>query len=187
MNLPNWLTIIRILLIPVFVIALAYHRVEEDWLRFFALGIFSLAAFTDALDGCLARTKGKRTKLEAYLDPLADKLLINVSFILLVMTESLPRQLPLWLPVVVVSRDIIILLGSALILIVIGDLKVQPSVLGKLTTASQMGTVIFTLVNLPFGLLQIIWILTLGLTIISFFDYILNGSHILNESRTQVP
>lgn len=183
MNLPNRLTVVRILLIPVFVVALAYHRVEEDWLRFFALAIFSLAAFTDALDGFLARTKGKRTKLGAYLDPLADKLLLNVSFILLVTTESLPRQLPPWLPVVVISRDIILLLGSALILIVVGDLKVQPSVLGKITTVSQMGTVILTLVNPPFGLLRIVWILTLGLTIISLFDYILKGSQILNESR----
>lgn len=183
MNLPNRLTIVRILLIPVFVMALVYHESEEDRLRFFALGIFSLAAFTDALDGFFARAKGKRSKLGTYLDPLADKLLLNASFILLATTDSLPRQLPFWLPVVVISRDIILLLGSVLIIIVVGDLKVQPSLLGKFTTVSQMGTVILSLANLPFGLLRTVWILTLGLTIISFFDYILKGSHILNESK----
>ncbi|NOX97558.1 MAG: CDP-diacylglycerol--glycerol-3-phosphate 3-phosphatidyltransferase [Nitrospirae bacterium] len=185
MNLPNRITILRILLIPVFVIALAYYQVGKDWLRFFALGIFSLAVFTDALDGFFARTMGKRTKLGACLDPLADKLLLDVSFILLVTTESLPRQLPFWLPVVVISRDVILLLGSVLIFIVVGDLKVQPSVLGKVTTVFQMGTVIFTLLNIPFGLLLTIWILTLGLTIVSFFDYILKGSHLLNENKVQ--
>ncbi len=183
MSLPNRLTIIRILLVPVFVIALAYHQVEKDWLRFFALGIFSLAAFTDALDGFFARAQGKRTKLGACLDPLADKLLLDTSFILLATTESLPIQLPLWLPVVVISRDIMLLLGSALIFIVVGDLKVQPSVLGKVTTVFQMSTVVFTLLNIPFVLLLIVWVLTLGVTIMSFFDYILKGSHILNESK----
>ena len=183
MILPNRLTIFRILLIPGIVIALAYYRAEEDWLRYLALGIFSLAAFTDAIDGFLARYKNRRTKLGAYLDPLADKLLLNTSFILLATTESLPRKLPLWLPVVVISRDVVLLLGSVLILMMTGELSVQPSFLGKTTTVFQMGTVILTLMNFPLGFLRIIWILTLGLTIMSFFDYIFKGSHSLNENK----
>ena len=183
MNIPNCLTIVRILLIPLFVITLGYHRAGNDFIRLLALAIFSLASLTDALDGLIARIRNERTKLGSYLDPLADKLLLNVSFILLTITESLPCQLPAWIPVVVVSRDTILVIGGALILVTSGDLKVKPSFLGKMTTVLQMGVVIFTLLNLPLGVLKPIWILAICFTIVSFFDYILKGGRILNERK----
>ncbi len=183
MNVPNCLTIVRILLIPIFVITLGYHQAGNDLLRLLALAIFSLASLTDALDGLIARTRNERTKLGSYLDPLADKLLLNVSFVLLAITESLPCRLPAWMPVVVVSRDTILVIGGALILITTGELKVKPSFLGKMTTVSQMGVVILTLLNLPLGVLKPIWISAICFTIVSFFDYILKGGRILNEKR----
>ncbi|MCD5390878.1 CDP-alcohol phosphatidyltransferase family protein [candidate division NPL-UPA2 bacterium] len=183
MNIPNCLTIVRILLIPLFIITLGYHQAGNDGIRLLALAIFSLASLTDALDGLIARTRGERTKLGSYLDPLADKLLLNVSFVLLAITESLPCRLPAWMPVVVVSRDVILVIGGALILISSGDLKLRPSFLGKMTTVSQSGVVILTLLNLSLGVLKPIWILAICFTIVSFFDYVLKGGRILNERK----
>lgn len=181
MNVPNCLTIVRILLIPLFVITLSYHQTGNNLIRFLALAIFSLASLTDALDGLMARLKEERTKLGSYLDPLADKLLLNVSFVLLATTESLPCQLPAWIPIVVVSRDVILIIGGALILLTTGELKVVPSFLGKMTTVSQTGVVILTLLNLSPLLLKPIWILAICFTIVSFFQYILRGGRVLNE------
>lgn len=181
MNIPNCLTIVRILLIPLFIITLGHHQAGNDGIRLLALAIFGLASLTDALDGLIARTRGERTKLGSYLDPLADKLLLNVSFVLLAITESLPCRLPAWMPVVVVSRDVILVIGGALILLTTGDLNLRPSFLGKMTTVSQMGVIILTLLNLPLVVLRPLWILAICFTIASFFDYILKGGRILNE------
>jgi cardiolipin synthase len=100
MNLPNLLTLIRILLIPLFVILIINQ--SFSW----ALIVFALAGITDGIDGLIARITRQRTELGAYLDPIADKLLLAAGFITLAIIEMLPS----WLAVIVIARDMIILL-----------------------------------------------------------------------------
>jgi phosphatidylglycerophosphate synthase len=103
MNIPNSLTILRILLIPVYVGLLVYERFDA------AMGVLLLAGVTDALDGTIARAANQRTRLGAFLDPLADKLLLTSGFI----TLSTIHLIPSWVTILVVSRDAMLLLGTA--------------------------------------------------------------------------
>jgi cardiolipin synthase (CMP-forming) len=139
MGLANWLTIVRILLIPVFVTLLTYERVG------LALGVFVLAGVTDSLDGYIARTRGRRTRLGAFLDPLADKLLLTVAFVTL--TYRYPWLLPFWLTAVVLTRDILLVVVAALIMLTGGHLHPAPTVLGKASTVFQMVSVGVALVG----------------------------------------
>ena len=103
MNIPNSLTILRILLIPCYIGLLIYGRFDQ------ALIVLLVAGLTDALDGAIARMKNQHTRLGAVLDPLADKLLLTSGFI----TLSLIHLIPLWVTILVVSRDVILMLGTA--------------------------------------------------------------------------
>jgi cardiolipin synthase len=132
MGLANWLTIVRILLIPVFVTLLVYNRVLV------AFAVFVLAGVTDTLDGYIARSRGTKTRLGAFLDPLADKLLLTAAFVTL--TYKFPRVLPFWLTAVVLSRDLVLILGAALIMLTGGQVHPAPTMLGKTSTAVQMLT-----------------------------------------------
>ena len=122
MNWPNRLTIFRIVLVPVFITAVLYHRLN------LAFGIFLVAAVTDALDGYLARALNERTKLGAVLDPLADKLLIGSAFVCFSLVTGLPEYLkmPVYVPIVVISRDVFILLGAAIVYLVSGEIQSLP-------------------------------------------------------------
>lgn len=133
MGLANWLTILRILLVPVFVTLVVYDQVAP------ALATFVLAGLTDLLDGYIARARGTKTRLGAFLDPLADKLLLTASFVTL--TYRFPRVLPFWLTATVLSRDALLVLGAMLIMLTGGQVHPAPTVLGKSSTACQMVTV----------------------------------------------
>ena len=133
MGLANWLTIARILLVPVFVTLLVYESVV------LALGTFVVAGVTDTLDGYIARTRNMKTRLGAFLDPLADKLLLTASFVTL--TYKFPRVLPFWLTATVLSRDALLVLVVALIMLTGGQVRPAPTRLGKISTAFQMVTV----------------------------------------------
>ena len=109
MGLANWLTIVRILLVPVLVICLVYNR------ALLALGTFIVAGVTDMMDGYIARTRGTKTRLGAFLDPLADKLLLTASFVTL--TYKFPKVLPFWLTAIVLSRDLLLILVAVLIML----------------------------------------------------------------------
>jgi cardiolipin synthase len=131
LNLPNFLTLIRILTIPFFLVYLSYHRYGE------ALIIFVIGGVTDFLDGLAARLMNQQTALGAYLDPIADKLLVITSFIMLGLIGGIPE----WLAVVVVSRDILILLGYGIIHFLVDErLAVKPSTIGKWSTMLQLLT-----------------------------------------------
>ncbi len=106
-----------------------------------------MAGLTDLLDGLLARIKHQKTKLGALLDPVADKALLVSSFITLTMLEWIPK----WLTIVVISRDAILIIGNLSIYILTGDLKVSPSILGKLTTNSQVLLIAIILVTINLG------------------------------------
>ena len=127
-NLPNSLTVFRILLVPVFVGLLLYQFYD------YALAILLIAALTDALDGAIARRRNQRTRLGEYLDPLADKLLLVSAIV----TLSVLDYIPVWTVILVVSRDAILLLGTVLANLTDTAIDIAPTWLGKRTTLVQI-------------------------------------------------
>src|SRR5579864_804927 len=133
MTLANKITVLRMIAIPVFVIALMDHHM--GWARW----IFILSIASDALDGTLARIRGERTPLGSFLDPLADKLLLVATFI----AFTALGWIPVWIFIAVLSRDMLIVLGWTVVYILTGNHKIQPRFLGKATTALQMAVALF--------------------------------------------
>ena len=139
LNVPNFLTLLRLLAIPLFLILLEDFRYAE------ALGVFIAAGVTDALDGAIARLTHTKTTLGSYLDPAADKLLLLSAFIALGFMHEVPR----WLTVVVLSRDVVIVLGYFLLFVMTQrTMEIQPVAAGKLSTFLQLCSVTFVLVAL---------------------------------------
>ncbi|MFC1570328.1 CDP-alcohol phosphatidyltransferase family protein [Candidatus Omnitrophota bacterium] len=170
MNWANRITILRIVLVPVFIAAILYAEFG------LAIIIFVIAAFTDALDGYIARVRKEKTRLGAIMDPIADKLLIVSAFISLSMVAGLPAYLkmPFYVPIIVISRDVLILLGALIIYLNNGSLNIKPTIVGKVTTFFQMLTIISVLLQFIYS--SWIWNATVVLTIISGLDYIRIGS-----------
>lgn len=169
MNLPNSLTFLRILLIPLFVGLLMYGR--YGW----ALVTLMVAGITDVLDGVIARMANQRTKLGAYLDPLADKLLLTSAFV----TLSVLHFVPGWVAIVVLSRDLILVAGTLLLHVMEIPIEVVPSSLGKLTTLLQLSYLIVALVLVYYqqdvGMLLPLLALMVTLTVISGLQYVYQG------------
>ncbi len=183
MNLANWISIGRVILIPFFIASIVYYSPEKDFLRFVAIGIFLTAVISDGIDGYIARTKKIKTRLGSFLDPMADKLLLSSSFITLALAGNIPLQikLPLWVPILVISRDVMLALGSFLIHVITGDLKIVPSILGKLTTFFQMAAIICILLQMPFS--YFLLYTAAFFTFISGFDYIIKGTKLINNAN----
>ena len=183
MGLANKITIIRILLVPFLLTCLLYYKPENDFLRFIALGIFIACGITDAIDGYIARKFYQKTKLGRILDPLADKALLLTAFLSLTIIKNIPvaSKIPPWLTIMVISRDAIILLGAAIIFVLIKDIEIRPSILGKITTFFQMATVVAALLQV--GFINILWWVTAFFTISSGLGYIWQGTRVLNESH----
>ena len=136
----NQLTILRMLLIPVFVILLLYGY------RGWALVVFFTAGVTDMLDGLIARTTGQKTDLGAWLDPMADKLLLVSMFIVLTLPNiGSANRLPLWFTILVISRDVAIVATVAVINLAVGPRTFRPSIFGKIATATYILTGVVTL------------------------------------------
>jgi cardiolipin synthase (CMP-forming) len=180
LNFANKITIFRILAVPFFIASVLYYDPQRDILRFISLGIFLLAVASDAIDGYIARTQKQETKAGSILDPLADKLLIISAFICLYVVDGFPGgiKFPLWVILVVISRDAIILIGSMLIYIVHGNLEIMPTRWGKATTFFQMLSVVGIL--LQWQVSFTFWYLTAAFTAISGFGYIRKGVRVLN-------
>ena len=176
MNFANKITISRILLIPFFIAFILYSKWE------LALLVFIIAALTDAIDGYIARTLRQRTELGKILDPIADKLIILSAFICLSVSKVLPPDLkpPLYVPIIIISRDAIIILGALLIHHTKGELNIMPTLISKITTFLQMVTVISILLGSA-AISPLLWNITVGFTIVSGIDYIVKGSKLLNE------
>jgi len=134
-NIANGLTAVRVLLVPVVAYLLISGRFR------LALFIVVVCGISDALDGLLARWLRQRTVVGFYLDPIADKLLIATSFIVLAIVKVIPD----WLTVLVISRDIFILTGSVLILLLIGSEDIQVTAISKMNTVMQIATVLYFL------------------------------------------
>ena len=177
MNLPNILTLTRVLMIPFFVIFIINKHF--GW----ALITFVIAGITDGVDGLIARITHQRTELGAYLDPIADKLLLFSAFITLAIIEIIPS----WLVVIVITRDVIILVGFLVMFLTNYHPKINPSLLSKMTTVFQILTIVLVLLTgyYPvFKQLSVIAIYgTAVMTVLSGSHYIYIGTRILNEKK----
>jgi len=174
MGLANWLTTLRILLIPVFVTLLVYRHTKT------ALLVFCCASLTDLLDGYIARRRGSQTRLGAFLDPVADKLLLTSAFV----TLTWLKVIPFWIAAVVVSRDLVLSVGVLVIHVSGGTVHPVPSWLGKLSTVFQMATVLAAMVAFYWkvvpGLPWLFAWITALLTIASGLQYIVKGLKQIN-------
>jgi CDP-diacylglycerol--glycerol-3-phosphate 3-phosphatidyltransferase len=150
MTTANKITIGRILLVPVFVLALIYYTdTGTELFRMFAVLAFGLAAGADALDGYIARRYHQRSELGAVLDPLADKLLLVSAVILLSFRRAFLVRLPEWLVIIILSRDALLILGLGLFHYIAGAIKVRPRIIGKAATVLQMAAVLWVLLKWP--------------------------------------
>jgi cardiolipin synthase len=168
MNVPNSLTLLRILLIPVYIGLLVYERFDA------ALIVLLVAGTTDALDGIIARAANQRTRLGAFLDPLADKLLLTSGFI----TLSATHVIPSWVTIVVVSRDVMLLLGTAVAELTDSKIDITPTFLGKGTTFLQL-TYVLLVIFLSSRQIDLTSLSPLLFTMIAFT--LLSGFHYLHR------
>src|SRR5207248_2430092 len=160
MTTANKVTILRILLIPFFVVQVLYYvKNGEELHRLLAILSFAVAAICDGVDGYIARRYNQRSELGAILDPLADKLLL-VSGIVVLTFDQRPHlvSVPLWLTGTIIGRDIVILIGMVVIQTTVGKVKVRPRFPGKAATVLQMAIVLWILLKWEFrGLTWLVW------------------------------
>ena len=182
MSFANKVSIFRILTVPFFIATILYYQPSSDYLRFAALGIFSLAIFTDILDGYLARVLKQKTKAGSILDPMADKVLLSCAFIFIYLKGGFRDgiNVPLWLVIIVLSRDLIILFGALVIYVIRDELILSPSRWGKYTTFLQMLTIVFVL--LQSRLTATVALLAGLFTVFSGIDYLRKGLKVLYAS-----
>jgi len=184
MTLPNQITIARILLIPVFVVLAIYYGKTaaaghpDEHLRWATIGVFLLASLSDGLDGWMARRFHLKSRLGAILDPIADKGLMLTAIITLSVTKW-PYEIPVWYPVLVIARDVIIVVGCVVLRLLNDHLEVHPSLLGKSSTFLQMVTI--AVVMLQWSHCEpVVWISGL-VTLLSGFGYIAKGISQLHD------
>ncbi len=167
----NQLTLLRILLVPPFVILLLYGY--QGW----ALVTFICAGVTDLFDGLIARRTGQKTTLGAWLDPTADKLLLVSMFVMLTLPGiGSANRLPLWFTVLVLSRDITIVITVAVVNLAVGPRTFRPSIFGKVATATFIVTGVITLyfnyIGVESQLVTLFVYASLAISVISAFDYL---------------
>lgn len=169
MNIPNAITLLRVVLIPFYIDLMIYGYYGQ------ALVVFLVACVTDALDGLIARLTKTQTELGAFLDPMADKLLIISAFVTLVLIG----RLPVWLVIIVVSRDVILVLGSLALYLMGHKLVIKPSIIGKTTTVLQLSVVSLMMILINYGtgwsLLPPLFWATAVVTIASGLQYVMRG------------
>jgi cardiolipin synthase len=179
LTVANQLTLLRLLLIPAFVLFLVYGRF--GW----ALVAFVVAGLTDALDGIIARRTNQRTSLGAWLDPAADKLLLVTTFVMLTLPNlGLPNRVPLWLTILVICRDVAIVLTVAVVNLAAGPRTFKPSPLGKAATALFIVTCVvvlfFNYLGAPSPVVDVFVWASLAITVASSIDYVWRVSRIVN-------
>jgi cardiolipin synthase len=167
------------LLIPAFVILVLYGYL--GW----ALTVFATAGLTDALDGVIARRTGQKTSLGEWLDPMADKLLLVTTFVVLAMPGlGLANRLPVWLTVLIISRDVVIVLTVAIVNLAVGRRTFRPSIFGKIATATYILTAVvamfFNYRGYQSFVVEAFVYGSLVITLISSLHYIWHASRIIN-------
>ena len=175
MTIPNLITAFRIILAPVFVIYLINDRLNS------ALAIFLICMISDGIDGMVARLFNQKSRLGAYLDPLADKTLLVTAFVLLGMRGYLPS----WLTVTAIARDVMILLGVLVFHLNRLEIRIRPSAVSKINTCFQFITLSMVLLKgfvlLPSAIYEALYYITAALTIISGLHYMQYGLRTMGE------
>jgi cardiolipin synthase len=180
LTLANQLTLLRLLLVPTFVILILYGH--GGW----ALVVFITAGITDGLDGLIARVTNSRTNLGAWLDPAADKLLLVTSFIVLSLKGiGLVNPIPMWLTILIISRDVVIVLTVAIVSLSVGPRTFRPSLYGKLATATYIVTAVvvmfFNYLGRTSPVVDVAVYASLVITLVSGLHYVAHARRIINE------
>ena len=193
LTLANKITILRILGVPVFILMLVYYTMglaqgnAEELYRSVALVIFVVLASTDALDGYYARSRNEITTLGRMLDPIADKSLL-LSGLILLTRPTLPGLLPhipIWFTLLVISRDVVLILGSIIIHALVGHVEVKPRMVGKIATFFQMVTIVWVLIGGAPGHFLACVITAGAFTFLSGALYILDGTRQLERAAAE--
>ena len=192
MTTANKITVIRILMIPAFVTMAIYYgqSVQRhdplEWQRFTAITIFLIAAVSDGLDGYVARRYNQRSALGVILDPIADKGLLLSGIITLSISnwsqvDPEYGRFPTWFPVLVITRDVVILVGSAVLHLLNGKVQVKPTWTGKVATFFQMAAIAWVMLQLRF--LPLIYVVAVAgfFTLVSGVIYVTDGFRQLGE------
>ena len=176
----NQLTLVRVLLIPALVILIVYQRFGG------ALVAFVTAGVTDALDGLIARRTGHKSALGAWLDPMADKLLLVTTFIVLTLPGlGLINRIPVWLTVLIISRDVVIVLTVVIVNLAVGPRTFRPSIFGKAATAIYIATCVVIMYENWLGR-QSFWVdfwvySALAITLVSSGHYLIYTTRVVNR------
>ncbi|WP_456437575.1 CDP-alcohol phosphatidyltransferase family protein [Desulfurobacterium sp.] len=171
-NIPNLITVVRAFIVPLFIMAVHYSNFKV------ALILFIIAALSDAFDGFLARRLQQITTVGIIMDPLADKALIDSAFVVL---SYIHKIIPPWLTILVISRDVLIIVGGWLLTVFNKVDRIKPILIGKFTAFSQFLTIFFTLLCLNFNnfyldiFLKFLYPFTGGMTVISGISYVVIG------------
>ena len=192
MTTANKITIVRLLLIPVFVLLGVYYgesvrlgQPQEDY-RYGAILVFLLASVSDGLDGYVARRYNQRSKLGAILDPIADKGLLLAGLLTLTFSDW-GEKFPLWFPVLVITRDVIIVAGSFGLHQINGDVHVRPRWTGKVATVLQMIAIGWVMLQLSAAYFHW-WVAVAGLfTFVSGVGYVIDGIRQLQHTEHAQP
>ena len=191
MTTANKVTIVRILLIPVFIVEILYYfKTGLEAHRLAGLLCFALAAALDGVDGYIARHYNQRSELGAILDPLADKLLLVSGVVLLSLRSSAGLsivRIPLWVTATIISRDVLLLVGMVVIQLTCGKMTVRPRILGKIATVLQMIMVLWRLLKWDERWV-VYWTLAAAITTgISGLLYVWDGMRQLSASPRSLP
>jgi CDP-diacylglycerol--glycerol-3-phosphate 3-phosphatidyltransferase len=172
-NLPNWISVVRILLIPVFMVLLLGRVTDGDYL---ALLVFAVAAVTDTLDGYLARSRGTTTTIGIFLDPLADKLLVSAALISLVELGRVAA----WVAMVIIAREFMV---SGLRMVAANqEVVIAASQWGKLKTLTQVVAIAALIIDYPpHTATAVLVALAVGITIWSGIDYFIDARDVLRS------
>lgn len=188
-SLPNLLSILRMGLVPLFIIAV----VNGQSVR--ALVLFAIAGLTDGLDGFIARFWGQQTLLGAYLDPIADKLLLTSAYVVLAVPSLNPLlTIPAWVTVLVIARDVLIVVLAVVLHMATGHRSFPPLKIGKITTTAQIATVVVVLLGMalegqrafPTVTTALVWT-TAFLTVVSGLSYIVRANRLAAEHARAEP
>ncbi|HHQ49142.1 MAG TPA: CDP-alcohol phosphatidyltransferase family protein [Acidobacteria bacterium] len=180
LTVPNFITLLRLAMIPFFILALAGH----DFLL--AMVIFVLAGLSDSLDGFLARALDMRSVFGAYLDPIADKLLLSTAYVGLTINQGQAVVIPVWLTILALSRDILIVVVALVLYLAAGVRRFPPSIWGKLTTFLHVVTVTVVLAAnvwaIPHWAPRACFLLSFVFVMVSGAHYIYQAARIVEGS-----
>lgn len=189
MTTANKVTILRILLVPFFVVEVLYYfSTANEVHRLMALVSFAVAAICDGVDGYIARRYNQKSELGAVLDPLADKLLLVSGVVVLSFDHtSLLDRIPLWLTGTIIGRDVVLLLGLIVIHVMVGKVTVRPRIVGKVATVLQMVAVLWILLKWHSAMLDYIVLGAAICTGVSGIWYVFDGMKQLGSHPTSSP